>query len=71
MASPNSTFTQLVSTTFRNHRKEIKDNMSNRNALLKYMKKRGNMRKEDGGLSIVCPLDYTTYSTGARHVVHA
>ena len=67
MASPNSTFTQLVSTTFRNHRKEIKDNMSNRNALLKYMKKRGNMRKEDGGLSIVCPLDYTTNSTYQRY----
>ena len=27
MASPNSTFTELVSTTFRKHRKEIKDNL--------------------------------------------
>jgi hypothetical protein len=35
MASPNSTFTELVTTTFRKHRKEIKDNLSNRNALLK------------------------------------
>jgi hypothetical protein len=33
MASPNSTFTELVSTTFRKHRKEIKDNLSTRNAL--------------------------------------
>ena len=37
MASPNSTFTELVSTTFRKHRKEIADNLSTRNALLKYM----------------------------------
>lgn len=67
MASPNSTFTELVSTTFRKHRKEIKDNLSNRNALLKYMMKRGNMRKEDGGLSIATPLDYAANSTYQRY----
>jgi hypothetical protein len=67
MASPNSTFTELVSTTFRKHRKEIKDNLSNRNALLKYMMKRGNYRREDGGLTIATPLDYTTNSTFQRY----
>ena len=67
MASPNSTFTELVSTTFRKHSKEIKDNVSNRNAFLKYMMKRGNTRKEDGGLTIVTPLDYTTNGTYQRY----
>jgi len=67
MASPNSTFTELVSTTFRKHRKEIKDNLSNRNALLKYIMKRGNYEKEDGGLTIATPLDYTTNSTYQRY----
>lgn len=67
MASPNSTFTELVSTTFRKHRKEIKDNLSNRNALLKYMMKRGNMRKEDGGLTIATPLDYAANGTYQRY----
>jgi len=67
MPSPNATFTELVSTTFRKHRKEIKDNLSNRNALLKYMMKRGNMRKEDGGLSIATPLDYQANSTYQRY----
>jgi hypothetical protein len=68
LASPNSTFTELVSTTFRNHKKEIKDNVSNRNALLRYMKKRGNLKTiEDGGLTIACPLDYTTNSTYQRY----
>src|SRR4030067_2000830 len=66
MASPNSTFTELVSTTFRKRRKEIKDNISNRNALLKYMDKRGNKRHEDGGLTIVTPLDYAENSTYQR-----
>lgn len=67
MASPNSTFTELVSTTFRKHRKEIKDNLSNRNALLKYMMKRGNYRREDGGLSIATPLDYAANGTYQRY----
>lgn len=67
MASPNSTFTELVSTTFRKHRKEIKDNLSNRNALMKYIMKRGNTRKEDGGLTIACPLDYAENGTFQRY----
>lgn len=67
MASPNSTFTELVSTTFRKHRKEIKDNISNRNAFLKYMMKRGNYRREDGGLTIACPLDYAENGTYQRY----
>jgi len=67
MASPNSTFTELVSTTFRKHRKEIKDNISNRNALYKYIVGKGNYRSEDGGLEIVTPLDYAENSTYQRY----
>ena len=68
MASPNSTFTELVTTTFRKHRKEIKDNLSNRNALLKYIQNRGNIQTQtDGGLSIVTPLDYNANSTYQRY----
>ena len=67
MASPNSTFTELVSTTFRNHRREIEDNLSNRNALLKYIMNKGNKLREDGGLTIVTPLDYQANSTYQRY----
>jgi len=67
MASPNSTFTELVSTTFRKHRKEIKDNISNRNALYKRIVEKGNYMKEDGGLEIVTPLDYAENSTYQRY----
>ena len=67
MASPNSTFTELVTSTFRKVRKDVKDNFSNRNALVKHIYKRGNYRTEDGGLTIVCPLDYTTNSTYQRY----
>ena len=63
----NGTFTELVSTTFRKHKKGFKDNLTNRNALLKYMYKRGNYRTEDGGLSIVEPLDYASNGTYMRY----
>lgn len=67
MPSPNSTFTELVSSTFRKVRTDVKDNLSNRNALLKHIYKRGNYRKEDGGLTIVTPLDYAENSTYQRY----
>jgi hypothetical protein len=67
MASPNATFTELVSTTFRNHSKEVKDNVSKNNALLKRMMDKGMKRSEDGGLSIVAPLDYAQNNTYQRY----
>jgi hypothetical protein len=67
MASPNSTFTELVTSTFRKVRKDVKDNLSNRNALLKHIYKKGNYRTEDGGLTIVTPLDYAANGTYQRY----
>lgn len=58
MASPNSTFTELVSTTFRNHKAEIKDNVTKNNALYRRLVGKERFSLEDGGLSIVVPLDY-------------
>lgn len=67
MASPNSTFTELVTTTFRKHRREIKDNISNNNAILRRLYANGNYRTEDGGLTIACPLDYASNGTYQRY----
>lgn len=67
MASPNATFTELVSTTFNKHRKEIKDNVSKNNAMLRRLYKKGQYRSEDGGLTIVEPLDYAQNSTYQRY----
>lgn len=63
----NSTFTELVSTTYRKHRAQVKDNLSTRNALLKYMKRKGNYKTVDGGLTIAIPLDYASNSTYQRY----
>jgi len=67
MPSPNSTFTELVSTTFRDHRKSIKDNISQNNALLAVMTQKGRMRMVDGGLTIVEPLEYAENGTYQRY----
>jgi hypothetical protein len=72
MASPGqstlfNTFTELVSTTYRNHKKEVADNVSNHNALYRRITDKGRIRLEDGGLSIVTPLDYAANSTYQRY----
>lgn len=67
MASPSSTFTELVSTTFRNHARDVKDNISRNNALYARMTKKGQIRVEDGGLTITQPLDYNANGTYQRY----
>lgn len=63
----NSTFTELVATTYRNHKAKVVDNISNRNALFKRLKKRGNYKQEDGGLTVAYPLDYASNATYQRY----
>lgn len=60
-------FTELVTTTYRNHKKELADNVSEHNALYRRMTQKGRVRREDGGLSIVEPLDYAENSTYQRY----
>lgn len=67
MPSPNAVFTELVSTTFRKHAKEVKDNVSKNNALYRRLVDKGSPRKEDGGLTIVSPLDYAQNQTYQRY----
>lgn len=72
MASPGQSslfnaFTELVSTTYRNHRKTVADNVSRHNALFRRLTEKGRVRLEDGGLSIVTPLDYQANSTYQRY----
>lgn len=67
MASPNSTFTELVSTTFRNHRKELADNVSKNNALFNALTKGGRIDILDGGISIAVPLEYANNATYQRY----
>lgn len=67
MASPNSTFTEMVTTTLRNHSTEIADNVSANNALYSRLKKKGQISKKSGGYEIVKPLDYAENATYQRY----
>lgn len=67
MATPSSVFTELVATTWRNHAKDVKDNVSRNNALYNRIVTKGQVRTEDGGLTIAQPLDYNANGTYQRY----
>lgn len=60
-------FSELVSTTYRNHAKDIADNVTKHNALFRKLSDGGNIRLEDGGISIVQPLEYASNTTYQRY----
>lgn len=67
MPSPNSVFTEMVTTTYRNHSKELTDNVSKNNALLRRLKDKGMIKTKSGGYSIVQELDYAENGTYSRY----
>ena len=60
-------FSELVTSTYRAHQKTVADNVSKHNALYRRLTKKDRMRLEDGGLSIVFPLEYASNSTYQRY----
>lgn len=67
MASPNSTFTQMVTTTLREHPNTISDAVSQHNALFNRLKAKKRIKTIDGGYEIVEPLAYAENSTYTRY----
>lgn len=65
MASPN--LSEIIATTLRNRSGKLADNVSDNNALLNRLKKRGNVKPVDGGRTIVQELEYTENSTFKRY----
>jgi hypothetical protein len=66
MASPNSTFTEMVTTTLRHHVKSVVDNNSKNNALVNRLKKKGNIETVSGGYELAFPVDYGGNGTYQR-----
>jgi hypothetical protein len=60
-------WTELAATTYRKHSSEVADNVSKHNALFRKLVAKGRIRLEDGGLSIVQPLEYASNSTYQRY----
>ena len=67
MASPNATFTEMVTTTLRNHPSSVADNVSNHNALWRRLKEKGHIKVINGGYEIVEPLEYAENATYQRY----
>lgn len=67
IASIFGAWTELAATTFRKHDAEVADNVSKHNALFRRLTEKGKIRREDGGLSIVAPLEYASNSTYQRY----
>lgn len=67
MATPSSTFTEMVLSTNRSWSKGVTDNVSENNALLHRMKKKGNIETRGGGREIDVRLAYAENSTYQRY----
>lgn len=67
MAIPSDVFTEMVSTTLRNSANDVADNVSNNNALLNVLKKKGKIKTLDGGYEIQIPLEYAENDTYQRY----
>ena len=62
-----TTWSELASTTYRRHDTDVADNVSKHNALYRKLSAKGRIRMEDGGLSLVSPLEYASNSTYQRY----
>jgi hypothetical protein len=67
MARPSEIFTELVTTTLRDHGTDIADAVSANNALYSYLKKKGNIKRLDGGYEIARPIEYAENQTFQRY----
>ena len=63
MAIPNSTYTELVTTTLDNYRDTLADNILTHNPLLDRLKTKGNADPAGGGVSLLENLMYAQNST--------
>ena len=65
MTSPN--LNEIVTTTLRNRSGKLADNITNNNALLARMKKKGSIKPVSGGRTIVQELEYAQNGTYQRY----
>lgn len=63
MASPNSNFSEIITTTLRNRSGKLADSVSANNALLSRLMSKGNIKLVSGGRTIVQELEYAENGT--------
>lgn len=67
LINPSATMTEIVTTTLRNQSGQLADNYTKNNALLKRLKKKGNVKPVSGGRSIVQEITYAENGTFKRY----
>lgn len=67
MSTPSTVFTEMVTTTDRTWGRKVTDNVSNHNALLNTMKRKGKIKTVSGGYEIAEQIDYAENQTYQRY----
>ena len=63
MAIPNSSYTEIITTTIDNYSDTIADNVETNNSLLARLRRKGNTKPAAGGVNILENLEYAENST--------
>ena len=69
MASPNTNWSEILTTTLYKRSKKLSDNVSKNNALLARLDEKGKRKPFDGGVAIIQELDYS--ENGGRYLLAA
>jgi hypothetical protein len=67
MATANTNWSEVLTTTLYNRSGSLADNVSDNNALLSRLKKRGNVKTADGGERLIQELEYAENATFMRY----
>jgi hypothetical protein len=67
MAGPNSSWSEITTTTLHNRSGKLADNVTKNNALLQRLKAKGKVKTVDGGETIVQELEYAENGTYKRY----
>jgi hypothetical protein len=67
MASPNTNWGEVTTTTLYNRSKKLADNITKNNALLRRLSAKGKIKPFDGGQAIVQELEYSENGTYKRY----
>ena len=63
MSIPNTSWSEITTTTLFNRSKKLADNVTKNNALLRRLSEKGKVRTWDGGQAIVEELEYSENGT--------
>lgn len=67
MATPNTNWSEITTTTLFNRSRKLSDNVTKNNALLRRLKQKGKVKSFDGGQAIVQELEYSENGTYKRY----